>query len=97
MNLKEFTKIDWYGFAGAENFPEGSAPLIGEENNYFVVADANGIELHLNPDNEDEESIWYLHCHHTSSFYKIFFSTFHPTVAEAFLRLIGFKKHGEKE
>ena len=30
IELRPFTKNDWYGFAGAEPFPDDSEPLIGE-------------------------------------------------------------------
>ena len=32
MELSKFKKHDWNGFAGAEEFQDGSAPLIGELN-----------------------------------------------------------------
>jgi hypothetical protein len=28
--MREFTKSDWWGFGGAENFPSGASPIIGE-------------------------------------------------------------------
>lgn len=57
--LREFTKSDWDGFAGAEKFTDGSEPLYGEieilgfpeyvdENtggNTMFIADRYGVEL----------------------------------------------------
>lgn len=41
IRLAPFTKQDWYGFAGAEPFADGSEPLIG----YFSAVDAEGGEV----------------------------------------------------
>ena len=56
--VREFTKQDWYGFAGAEAWPT-SQPLIGHYEGWMVIADRNGIEV---IDGRDEESplTWYL-------------------------------------
>jgi hypothetical protein len=53
MELRRFEKSDWYGFAGAENFSDGTLPLIGEGQNFLLVADASGIEIDL-----DDSSSW---------------------------------------
>jgi len=59
VKLRPFSKSDWMGFAGAEEFEDGSEPLIGEirvaddwpenlesmDGGVVVVVDANGIEV----------------------------------------------------
>lgn len=51
IKMKPFTKNDWYTFAGAENFEDGSEPLIGEIEiiqepiEAAVVFDNNAIEI----------------------------------------------------
>lgn len=56
--LKEFTKKDWYGLAGAERFGDGSEPQIAgwEDGNVEVevIADRNGVSVMLFADGE-----WY--------------------------------------
>ena len=49
--IREFTRDDWYGFAGAEEFRDG-APLICEETldfnvQFTAVADATGVSLYF--------------------------------------------------
>lgn len=45
MLMKEFSKVDWYGYAGCEE-AEGQPPYIGEcsddENEITVVQERNG-------------------------------------------------------
>jgi hypothetical protein len=43
VQLRDFTQTDWYGFAGAESFPDGRPPLLGE-----VAVD--GGDFHMNAD-----------------------------------------------
>lgn len=61
--LREFTKIDWMGFAGAEPFQDGSSPLIAEYGELYILIDGSGltaatfddVEFVLNEDNSDKE------------------------------------------
>lgn len=50
MKIREFTRDDWYGWAGAEEFKDGD-PLICEETvgyyEFYAIADATGIEFHM--------------------------------------------------
>ena len=62
--IRRFTKEDWYGWAGAENFKSGSEPFIYElELNdgaveLTAIADKNGLQVSLFC--EDEEALgWY--------------------------------------
>lgn len=48
MELKEFTKTDWYGLAGAERGPNGELPLVAYNAGNFVVVDRNGIYVQFN-------------------------------------------------
>ena len=56
--LKEFTKYDWYGLAGAGKFGDGSEPQIAKwkDSNVEVevIADRNGVSVMLFSDGE-----WY--------------------------------------
>lgn len=49
--LREFVNTDWYGYAGAENFADGSVPQIAEwecgEVALTVIADKTGIEVEV--------------------------------------------------
>lgn len=53
MMFRRFTKNDWMGFAGAENFTDGNAPLIavlGEEGaplQVCAVIDKNGMGVNF--------------------------------------------------
>ena len=42
--MREFTKADWYEFAGAEKFANGAEPLVGTYKDLVVIVDANGIQ-----------------------------------------------------
>ncbi len=47
MDMREFARHDWNGFAGAERWPNGSLPLIGVGNlasgmEYVLVLDVDG-------------------------------------------------------
>ena len=52
--LRPFRKIDWYGYGGAESFPDGSEPLIGSIDLVVsgypfegdVILDANGVGIY---------------------------------------------------
>jgi len=52
-NISEFAEYDWYGFAGAEEFPNGGQPLKRQEPTYFAIADRNGVFLSLVDDGGD--------------------------------------------
>ena len=45
MNVNEFTAADWECFSGAEEWADGSAPLIGETDGYVLVLDAGSVDL----------------------------------------------------
>lgn len=57
IELRPFRKEDWYGYAGAEPFDDGSDPLIGEIEvrveglPYFaiVILDAEGLHIDAQP------------------------------------------------
>ena len=61
--LREFTKNDWRGFAGAEPFKDGSSPLIAEYGELYIIIDDYGLtaaifdddEFVLNEDNSNKE------------------------------------------
>jgi hypothetical protein len=51
MNLRPFTKVDWYGYGGASRFPNGDEPLIGHCGNYeFVIGGECGDVYDLTDD-----------------------------------------------
>ena len=59
-NLDEahpFTQEDWWGFAGADRFDDGTAPLMFETNKDITLircmADNKGIEVYIYPEGED--------------------------------------------
>lgn len=61
--LRRFTKIDWYAFAGAEKFKDGSEPFIFESERNGVelalIGDANMIYLVMTcPDSGEEDMVW---------------------------------------
>jgi hypothetical protein len=56
LDFKRFGESDWMGFAGAEQFPNGGAPLIAEmqlddntgvDKTGIVIVDASGICIHV--------------------------------------------------
>ena len=57
-HVKRFEREDWYGWAGAEQFPDGSEPVIfngvvdyrGKVEPVTVVGDRNGVEVHVGED-----------------------------------------------
>lgn len=63
--LREFTKVDWMGFAGSEPFQDGSSPLIAEYGELYIIIDGSGLtastfddvllELVLNEYNSNKE------------------------------------------
>jgi hypothetical protein len=59
IQMKPFSKTDWYGFAGATSFPDGSAPLIGEcqvgELGGMVIIDAFGLSVVASDDEGENE------------------------------------------
>lgn len=58
--LREFTKNDYYTFADAEEFADGSQPLIGEYGPVLVVIDANYLYIFMENENNDDEDTWYM-------------------------------------
>lgn len=58
--IRRFTKEDWYGWAGAEKFENGSEPFIYERdmNDGFVevtiIADKNGICVNISSNDGDD-------------------------------------------
>lgn len=49
MQLKPFTKTDWYGLAGAERFENGDEPLVAyfDAPSAVVIHDMRGIQVIL--------------------------------------------------
>ncbi len=55
--LRDFTDIDWDGFAGAESPSPKQPPMIGTcGDNSVVIADANGVEVLLIGTSEDNRT-----------------------------------------
>lgn len=55
MEMKEFTQSDFETFGGAENFADGSAPLIGDDGDqYLVIADGRGLSVV----GDEDEWLW---------------------------------------
>ena len=54
IKLYDFQETNWYAFAGAESFSKSKPPKIGEGKNYLVVFDANGIEIFIGHEEDDE-------------------------------------------
>jgi hypothetical protein len=52
--VRPFTRVDWYGYAGAESFEDGTEPRIGELTvdgwDAEIVWDAHGVQVfwHVN-------------------------------------------------
>lgn len=65
MNLRNFDKTDWYGFAGAEPPSETQPPMIGEADvpgtsGGIIVVDKNGIGIFIIiKDNPFEENRYF--------------------------------------
>lgn len=51
VEFTPFTKSDWYGFAGAERFPDGGEPLLAplkvDGCDALAIVDANGLAVHF--------------------------------------------------
>jgi hypothetical protein len=70
--MQPFTQNDWYGFAGASRFEDGSEPLIGEvsvhiclgffgiDGTAVVIADASGVSLDVSDDEGDALACYYI-------------------------------------
>lgn len=65
---RPFSKEDWYGFAGATSFPDGSPPLFAEltvdGQEGLAVLDAVGIEVYVYVDTSNwhvDETTWAAH------------------------------------
>lgn len=60
----DFTKEDWYGYAGAERFNDNSEPKISHAAycgwDSDIIADKNGIQVFSWRDNPDEPSTCYI-------------------------------------
>lgn len=53
MLMREFTKVDWYGWLGAERWPESDPHIYEPDEFSTVIADATGVAVHwFNPDGE---------------------------------------------
>ena len=50
--MRDFTKYDWMGYAGAENFSDGSEPMFGSYGPIFVVIDRYEIQVDVPNENE---------------------------------------------
>ena len=57
--MKPFTKYDWYDFAGATKFPDGSEPYVGRYDILTVTVDCHGLQAWL----EDMED----HIYHSTA------------------------------
>lgn len=57
--MKPFTKFDWYDFAGATKFPDGSEPFVGRYDILTVTVDCHGLQAWL----EDMED----HIYHSTA------------------------------
>lgn len=64
MKFRAFEKTDWYGFAGAECFPDGTDPIISEvasangEKSLTVIVDGGGVSLYL--DECEKDTDWWI-------------------------------------
>lgn len=65
LGFRRFTKVDWYGMAGAESFLDGSDPLIfyGPEDadgfGWYAIIDASGIHAErYDPVGTASEGAW---------------------------------------
>lgn len=63
--IRRFEKTDWYGFAGAQKFENGTEPFIStftidkkEDIEVTTIADAQGIEIYVYDDRADEGLIY---------------------------------------
>lgn len=59
IEYRRFTKTDWYGYAGAEKFEDGSQPFMASVDfedgaGAIIVSDANGIGIDLYRADTDE-------------------------------------------
>lgn len=53
--MVEFTKNDWYAFAGAERFEDGGEPLIAQYGPLTVIVDADGVQSTINAFEDTEK------------------------------------------
>lgn len=68
---RHFTKVDWYGFAGCELFPNGEQPIWISFSGGEILADVNG--LCLFPDNDEGEIWWSRELHLPSAEHAVNF------------------------
>lgn len=62
-DYRRFTKVDWYGWAGATKFPNGSQPFIydrkfPDNTEMTIIADATGMGIYLYEDDEEPLSFY---------------------------------------
>jgi hypothetical protein len=57
MALKPFSQSDWYGYAGAEKFEDGSEPLIAGNDEFTIIVDKSGIAFDICFD-DIQETYW---------------------------------------
>lgn len=50
--MRDFTKSDWMTYSGAENFSDGSEPMLGEYGPISVVIDRYEIQVDILNENE---------------------------------------------
>jgi hypothetical protein len=89
--LKEFDKVDWYGFAGAEEAP-GKPPMIRSEDTWMGVCDINGVDVYV--EDKDETRVgagWYLRLtEYKYPLGKFILESLPETVNKEFLEELGF-------
>ncbi len=56
IELTPFTRIDWYGWAGAERFPNGDEPLIAASDLGVLILDAEGIGMYVGDGSLEDDS-----------------------------------------
>ena len=64
-SIRRFKKTDWYGFAGAQKFKNGTEPFISvftidpkEDIEVTAIADAQGLEIYVYDDRSGEGLIY---------------------------------------
>ena len=50
--MRDFTKADWMTYSGAENFSDGSEPMLGEYGPISVVIDRYEVQVDILNENE---------------------------------------------
>jgi len=89
MKLKPFADNDWDAFAGAEEFKDGSDPMISTEGEALVIADRDGIFVWLSED----EDCWGLELKNLTKRAIVIFAESLPIeLTEKDLKEFGFKR-----